>query len=46
MFKRKLNIHQMTFALGEALAHLNLLWLDGTPTRQTGDDGVICFAPA
>ena len=29
MFKRKLDIHQMTFALGEALAHLNLLWLDG-----------------
>ncbi|KND59827.1 SoxH protein [Candidatus Burkholderia verschuerenii] len=46
MFKRKLDIHQMTFALGEALAHLNLLWLDGTLKRQTGDDGVIRFTPA
>ncbi len=46
MFRRKLDIHQMTFALGEALAHLNLLWLDGTLARQTGDDGVIRFAPA
>ncbi len=49
MFKRKLDIHQMTFALGEALAHLNLLWLDGILTRQTGADGVIRFttsAPA
>jgi glyoxylase-like metal-dependent hydrolase (beta-lactamase superfamily II) len=46
MFKRKLDIHQMTFALGEALAHLNLLWLDGTLKRQTGDDGVVRFTPA
>ena len=30
MFRRReLDIHQMTFALGEALAHLNLLWLAG-----------------
>ncbi|SAK41041.1 metallo-beta-lactamase superfamily protein [Caballeronia catudaia] len=46
MFRRKLDIHQMTFALGEALAHLNLLWLDGTLKRETGDDGVIRFSPA
>ncbi|WP_250471048.1 MBL fold metallo-hydrolase [Caballeronia sp. GAFFF1] len=46
MFKRALDIHQMTFALGEALAHLNLLWLDGTLARRTGDDGVIRFSPA
>lgn len=45
MFKRALDIHQMTFALGEALAHLNLLWLDGTLARRTGDDGVIRFSP-
>jgi glyoxylase-like metal-dependent hydrolase (beta-lactamase superfamily II) len=43
MFKRKLDIHQMTFALGEALAHLNLLWLDGELVRHTGEDGVIRF---
>jgi glyoxylase-like metal-dependent hydrolase (beta-lactamase superfamily II) len=46
MFKRKLDIHQMTFAFGEALAHLNLLWLDGTLKRQAGEDGVYRFAPA
>jgi glyoxylase-like metal-dependent hydrolase (beta-lactamase superfamily II) len=26
MFKRTLDVHQTTFAVGEALAHLNLLW--------------------
>ncbi|SAL56459.1 metallo-beta-lactamase superfamily protein [Caballeronia humi] len=46
MFKRKLDIHQMTFALGEALAHLHLLWLEGELKRQIDDDGVIRFAPA
>jgi glyoxylase-like metal-dependent hydrolase (beta-lactamase superfamily II) len=46
MFKRQLDIHQMTFAMGEALAHLHLLWLDGELTRTQGDDGVIRFAPA
>jgi hypothetical protein len=46
MFKRKLDIHQMTFALGEALAHLHLLWLDGELVRQTNNaDGVIRFSP-
>ncbi|PXW18383.1 MBL fold metallo-hydrolase [Paraburkholderia caballeronis] len=44
MFKRQLDIHQMTFAMGEALAHLHLLWLDGKLKRATGDDGVIRFA--
>jgi len=46
MFKRKLDIHQMTFALGEALAHLHLLWLDGELVRRVGDDHVIRFSPA
>jgi glyoxylase-like metal-dependent hydrolase (beta-lactamase superfamily II) len=46
MFRRKLDVHQLTFALGEALAHLNLLWLDGTLKRQTGEDGVVRFTPA
>ncbi|WP_144111167.1 MBL fold metallo-hydrolase [Paraburkholderia sp. BCC1886] len=44
MFKRKLDIHQMTFAMGEALAHLHLLWLAGELTRKQGDDGVIRFS--
>ncbi len=45
MFKRALDIHQMTFALGEALAHLHLLWLEGELVRHTDDDGVIRFSP-
>jgi glyoxylase-like metal-dependent hydrolase (beta-lactamase superfamily II) len=44
MFKRKLDIHQMTFALGEALAHLHLLWLAGELTRSLDADGVIRFS--
>ena len=44
MFRRReLDIHQMTFALGEALAHLNLLWLAGELVREQGADGVIRF---
>lgn len=46
MFKRQLDIHQMTFALGEALAHLHLLWLAGELKRTIGDDGVIRFVRA
>ena len=44
MFKRKLDLHQMTFALGEALAHLHLLWHAGELMRSQGDDGVYRFA--
>lgn len=46
MFKRALDMHQMTFAMGEALAHLNCLWLEGKLRRETDADGVIRFAPA
>jgi glyoxylase-like metal-dependent hydrolase (beta-lactamase superfamily II) len=45
MFKRQLDIHQMTFAMGEALAHLHLLWLAGELKRTEDADGVIRFAP-
>ncbi|MGI4816138.1 MAG: MBL fold metallo-hydrolase [Janthinobacterium lividum] len=45
MFPRALDAHQMTFALGEALAHLHLLWHAGELTRSAGDDGVYRFAP-
>jgi glyoxylase-like metal-dependent hydrolase (beta-lactamase superfamily II) len=44
MFKRKLDIHQMTFAMGEALAHLHLLWHKGELKRSLDADGVIRFA--
>jgi len=43
MFKRKLDLHQTTFAMGEAVAHLNALWLQGRLQRECGDDGVYRF---
>ncbi len=33
LFKRKLDTHQMTFAMGEALAHLHYLWMEGKLER-------------
>jgi glyoxylase-like metal-dependent hydrolase (beta-lactamase superfamily II) len=43
MFRRKLDLHQLTFAMGEALAHLHALYFDGKLARSTGDDGVVRF---
>ena len=43
MFRRPLDAHQLTFAIGEALAHLNKLWFDGILRRETGSDGIIRF---
>ncbi|MFC5510693.1 MBL fold metallo-hydrolase [Massilia jejuensis] len=43
MFRRKLDAHQLSFALGEALAHLHKLWNDGMLKRVTGVDGIIRF---
>jgi glyoxylase-like metal-dependent hydrolase (beta-lactamase superfamily II) len=43
MFRRALDAHQMSFAIGEALAHLHKLWLDGTLRREAGVDGVLRF---
>jgi glyoxylase-like metal-dependent hydrolase (beta-lactamase superfamily II) len=34
LFRRPLDLHQMTFALGEALAHLHALWYGGQLARQ------------
>lgn len=45
MFKRKLDAHQMTFAMGEALAHLHLLWFDSQLHRVLDAAGVHRFAP-
>ena len=45
LFKRKLDLHQTTFAMGEAIAHLNHLWLGGRLQRQAGADGVWRFGP-
>lgn len=46
IFRRQFDIHQMTFAMGEALAHLHALWRRGELVRETGDDGIIRFRPA
>jgi glyoxylase-like metal-dependent hydrolase (beta-lactamase superfamily II) len=46
MFKRTLDVHQTTFAVGEALAHLNLLWLAGQLGRQLDAQGVFRFSAA
>lgn len=44
LFKRKLDGHQISFAMGEAIAHLNHLVIKGEATRTTGADGVVRFA--
>ncbi len=43
MFRRPLDAHQLSFALGEALAHLHKLWNDGVLKRVTTGDGVLRF---
>ena len=44
MFKRPLDTHQTTFAMGEAVAHLHALWYAGKVSRTLGSDGVYRFA--
>jgi hypothetical protein len=43
LFRRALDRHQMGFALGEALAHLNYLMHQGVLDRVLGADGVYRF---
>jgi glyoxylase-like metal-dependent hydrolase (beta-lactamase superfamily II) len=43
MFKRPLDLHQKTFAMGEAVAHLHALWYEGKLRRALDDDGVYRF---
>jgi glyoxylase-like metal-dependent hydrolase (beta-lactamase superfamily II) len=43
LFKRKLDLHQTTFAMGEATAHLHALYYDGKLSRTVGEDGIIRF---
>ena len=44
MFKRKLDLHQTTFAMGEAVAHLHALWFEGKLVRRLEADGVYRFS--
>ena len=43
MFKRPLDTHQTTFAMGEAVAHLHALWYAGKLQRSLEADGVYRF---
>jgi glyoxylase-like metal-dependent hydrolase (beta-lactamase superfamily II) len=45
LFRRKLDLHQTTFAMGESIAHLNALWHAGKLVRRLDADGVYRFAP-
>jgi glyoxylase-like metal-dependent hydrolase (beta-lactamase superfamily II) len=45
LFKRALDPHQTTFALGESLAHLHCLWLGGELQRRLSPDGIYRFTP-
>ena len=45
LFKRALDVHQTTFAMGESIAHLNALWHEGKLVRRL-DRGVYRFSPA
>ncbi len=46
LFRRKLDTHQTTFAIGEAIAHLHYLLYAGRATRKVGADRVVRYAPA
>ena len=46
LFKRPLDLHQTTFALGEAVAHLHRLWHGGQLVRTRDGQGIWRFAPA
>ncbi len=43
LFKRELDLHQTTFAMGESVAHLHHLWFAGQLRRLLGVDGVYRF---
>ncbi len=43
LFKRELDLHQTTFAMGESVAHLHALWFGGHLERNRHSDGVFRF---
>jgi glyoxylase-like metal-dependent hydrolase (beta-lactamase superfamily II) len=46
LFKRALDLHQTTFAMGESVAHLHALWHAGQLRRERDAQGVWRFALA
>jgi len=43
LFKRALDLHQTTFAMGEAIAHIHALWHAGRLQRHQDAQGVYRF---
>lgn len=43
LFKRQLDMHQLTFAMGEAIAHLHRLYFQGLISRRVDTQGVYKF---
>jgi hypothetical protein len=43
LFKRKLDLHQTTFAMGEAIAHMHALAYAGRLRAEPGADGVLRY---
>ena len=46
LFKRRLDLHQTTFAMGEAVAHLHALLGRGQLRPEPGSDGILRFSAA
>lgn len=46
LFRRPLDLHQTSFALGESIAHLHRLWHAGRLRREARPDGVWTFRRA
>jgi glyoxylase-like metal-dependent hydrolase (beta-lactamase superfamily II) len=44
LFKRALDLHQTTFAMGESIAHLHRLWFDARLARRMDPDQVYRFS--
>ena len=43
LFRRQLDMHQLSFAMGESIAHLHALYFQGSLRRILGEDGVYRF---
>ncbi|MBE0589604.1 MAG: MBL fold metallo-hydrolase, partial [Hydrogenophaga sp.] len=43
LFQRELDLHQTTFAMGEAVAHLHRLWFGGQVRRERDAEGIYRF---
>jgi glyoxylase-like metal-dependent hydrolase (beta-lactamase superfamily II) len=44
LFKRPMDLHQTTFAMGESIAHLHALWFAGKVQRRLDAHGIYRFS--